>query len=890
MEIRALRGANYYSLTPVVYMQLDLGELETRPSNTIPNFKENLHTILPSMIEHRCSPGTRGGFYERLETGTWAGHIVEHVAIELQCLAGTPVSYGKTYTMKDRGIYDVVYSYQDEEVGITAGRFAVKIVNALVRQKLTAIAPIVERLKKIRERNSLGPSTQAIISEAENRGIPVIKLNEDSLFQLGHGVHQRRMQATMACSTSAIAMDIAADKKVTKDLLQKMGIPVPRGILVNTYRKVLEAAEHIGFPITIKPLNGNFGRGISTNLFESDDLEAALKRAQKISSTILVEEYLSGNDYRFLVIDGKFVAAARREPAAVVGDGTSTIQQLIDKVNSNSNRGDCHEKFLTKIKVDEISHRLLALKDYTLDTVLTEGEVFHLQAAANLSAGGTAVDVTDELHPSTKAIAERVARIIGLDIIGIDAIIKDHKLPLDDRNGGIIEVNAAPGFRMHLSPSEGKPRNVAGAVLDMLFPEDRESTIPIVAITGTNGKTTTARLISHMLGRRGKRVGMTSTDGVEIGNETVLKGDYSGPEGAEVVFRDPTVDYAVLEVARGGILRRGLGYKNSDVAIITNISNDHLGEGHIDSLEALARLKGTVTESVKETGYAVLNADDKHVLYFKERTPGNAILYSVKPNNSIIQQHLQEGNAAVVIRNDEIVIQKFDEIVPIAGVNEVPLTLKGAAEFNTSNVLAAIAAGYALGLYEQEIRAGIISFNPSLAQSPGRVNIIDMGFFKVMIDYGHNPGAIEATGKMLPQLASGRKIRTADGTGNRRSEDIIEFGKAIGSFYDHVIVTDTHPWDRKVGETAELVKTGVLEAGLPEDKVEVIIDDRKAIARALEMAQPDDLIVLQANDVHQIINDVLAYKERIAATIMNEAHRLLLTPHAEKPQKTGTNS
>ncbi|MEX0608818.1 MAG: cyanophycin synthetase [Balneolaceae bacterium] len=889
IEFRALRGANYYSLYPVIYMRLDIEELENRPSHTVPDLLANIKHLLPSLIDHHCSPNKRGGFFERIEKGTWAGHIIEHIAIELQCLADMEVSYGKTFTLKEKGVYDVVFSYKVEEAGLAAAKYAVEITERLFEDKKTSIPPIVEHLKEIKRNQLFGPSTQAIVDEAVKRGIPIFSLNNRSLLQLGYGKNQRRIQATMADSTSSVALDIAADKQTTKNLLSEMGIPVPNGYTAKTAEEALAIVGKLGYPVTVKPLTGNHGRGITTNILNADEIEAAFKIAKEVTEVIVVEEFLSGADYRILVIDGKLVAAAKREPASVTGDGISTIEELIEQVNQDPERGVYHEKTLTKIKIDDITKRLVAQNKYSLQSVLPAGEKLRIKSAANISAGGTATDVTDEIHPAIRGVAERASRIIGLNIIGIDMILDDHRKPLSATKGGIIEVNAAPGFRMHTHPSSGKPRNVGAAVLNMLFPKNAEPTIPIVAITGTNGKTTTARLISHTLKKRGNMVGMTSTDGLVIGDETILEGDYSGPEGAKIVLQDSTVEYAVLEVARGGILRRGLGYEQSDVAVVTNISKDHFGEGDIDTLKKMARLKGTIVEVVKPSGFVILNADDELVLSLKEKTKARVILFSMNYENPALRQHFLDGNPIVTLYNGSVIIQSESGLSIIADEKDIPLTLGGMAEFNVENVLASVAAVYALGLTEEEIRAGITSFNPSFEQSPGRLNIIEMNGFKVMIDYGHNVGAIKATGEMLPKLSSGKKIRTADGTGNRRSVDIVEFGESIARYYDYVFVTDTHPKHRKVGETSSLVEEGLKKGGLKTEQFETIIDDREATLKALEMAKKGDIVVLQANDVNQLIADVLAFKDKNLnpyARQMNGTE----TPkgYFPEPQKTGT--
>jgi cyanophycin synthetase len=863
IEIRALRGANYYSRFPVIYMQVDLGELEEKPSDTISGFRTMVEKILPTLVEHGCSLGHHGGFFERLDRGTWAGHIAEHIAIELQCLAQMEVSFGKTYSTDDYGIYNVVFRYKDEEAGIEAGKKAVEIVNNLFDSTLTEITPIVNRLKEIREKYLLGPSTQSIVDEAKNRQIPVVRLNKDSYVQLGQGVNQRRIQASIIDSTSAIGVEIADDKQRTKEILSTMGIPVPEGYEVETLEEARIKADEIGYPVTIKPISGNHGRGITTNILTLADLEVSFHTGKTFSETLVIEKFLAGADYRVLVINGKFTAAARRDPASVIGDGTSTIQQLVDAINADPNRGVGHEKVLTRIVMDNMTERLLDQNNLSLQSILSKNEIFYLKSTANISAGGIAIDVTDELHPMTKMICERVSQIIGLDVIGIDIITTDHKVPLSVGNGGIIEVNAAPGLRMHHSPFKGKPRNAAKAIIDMLFPPGSKHSIPIVAVTGTNGKTTTTRLVSHIIGLNGNNVGMTSTDGIVIGNNLIVKGDYSGPEGAKTVFMDSSIDHAVLEVARGGILRRGLGYEESAVAVVTNISSDHLGEGGINTLEELARLKGSIVEVVKPTGYSVLNADDELVLSLRENARGQIILFSLKDDNPELVKHHAQGNTIVTIKDGSLIIQKDAVVSTIAQVIEIPLTFGGIALFNISNTLAAVAATYALGFNEEQIRAGVISFSPSIGQSPGRVNIIDMGTFKVMVDYSHNVGAVKAIGQMLPFISSGRKIRMAVGTGNRRTQDIIDFGESLADFYDHIVITDTDPRNRASGETCDLVQQGLLKQGYSKDDISIIIDGREATQESLKMATDGDIVVLQADDIDQVIQDVMDYKKML---------------------------
>lgn len=862
LEIRALRGPNLYSLWPVIFMKLDICNLEEVPTDLVPGFKAMLEEMLPSLYEHTCSPNRPGGFFERIERGTWAGHVVEHIALELQGLAENAVSFGKTFSTEEETVYNIVYDYLDENVGLKAGQFAVEITEKLFQGATTEIQPLISQLKKIRDASLFGPSTEAIVREAKKRGIPHIRLNQYSYVQLGYGRYQRRIQATLMDSTSALGVEIADDKEYTKKILAEIGIPVPEGISAGDLAEARSVADKIGYPVVVKPLVGNHGRGISVNVQDEEELEAAYQMAKKIWADVLIEKLLVGADFRILVINGKFVAAAKREPAFVIGDGSSTVQELIAKINDDPKRGVGHEKNLTRISIDTMTERILAGQAISLETVLPAGEKQYLKSTANLSSGGTAVNVTENVHPLVKLMAERIARIIGLDVIGIDIVAPTLQEPLQKNIGGVVEVNAAPGFRMHLDPTAGQPINVGVPVVDLLFPPGAYQPVPIVAVTGTNGKTTTVRLIAHILGLSGSTVGMTSTDAVVIDNIPVLEGDFSGPAGARAVLTDATIDHAVLEVARGGILRRGLGYSRADVGVLLNVSSDHLGEGEIDTLEDLARLKSTVIEAVKPDGHAVINADDPLVLACQKNTRARPVLFSINPENPALQANLDQGNMNIIYQAGNIVIRKEGWESVVASAAEIPITFAGKALFNIKNVLAAVAAVSALGLNARQIRAGLVSFSASLGQSPGRMNIIEIEDFKVVIDYGHNIGAIKATGDFINSLSSGRIIRMASGTGNRRDEDIIEFGQTLSNYYDHIIITDPDPRQRKTGETAELVRQGLLAGGFKNEMVDIILDEREATQAALAMAEVDDVIVLQADNIEQVINDVLAVKNK----------------------------
>jgi cyanophycin synthetase len=860
IEMRALRGPNYYSRLPVIFMQLDIQELETKPTDMVPDFKDNLARMMPSLYEHKCSPGRVGGFFERLISGTWASHVVEHVAIELQCLAGHEVAFGKTFGTHEFGIYNLVYRYLDEKTGLRAGEMSVDLVENLFKGKITNVQPLITELKKVAESSQLGPSTQSIVTEAISRGIPYIRLNDASYVQLGQGIFQRRIQATMMDNTSAIGVEIADDKERTKKLLSSMGIPVPEGHSVKTVDEAIRVAEMIGYPVVVKPLIGNHGRGVTVNVKNAEELLVAFQISSGIHETSIVEKYINGFDFRILVIDGKFVAAALREPAFVIGNGKDSIQQLIDEINKDPERGIDHEKSLTKITIDYMTERLLDIQKLTLKSILADGEKLYIKSTANLSSGGTAKDVTENVHPLNRLMAERISRIVGLNVIGIDIIADSLEKPLEMEFSGVVEVNAAPGFRMHLNPTIGSPRNIATHIVDMLFPPGVKYSIPIVAVTGTNGKTTTTRLISHILGFNGSVVGMASTDGVYIDNIPILKGDYSGPEGALKVMMDSTINQAVFEVARGGILRRGLGFKECDVGVLLNVSSDHLGEGGIDTLEELTRLKSTVTEAVKTTGYAIFNADDPLVLSCIDKTKGRTILFSRDLENQTLKSNIENGNLNVTIKDGNIIIQRKGSAQIVANLIEIPVTFDGKAGFNIENVMAAVGATAALGLNAEQIREGLINFSPSIGQLPGRMNVIDMGDFKVIVDYGHNIGAINATGDFIKGLMPGRKIRMAHGVGNRRTDDIIEFAFVLSKYYDHIVLCDSDPRDRKIGETARIVEQGLLNSGFKPDMITLVLDEKEATIVSLKMARQGDLVVLQADNIVQVIKDVLDFK------------------------------
>ena len=863
LEHRALRGPNRYSRFPAIFMLLDIGEFEELPSDKLPGFTDRLLQVLPTLKEHGCSVGEPGGFVQRLNRGTWAGHIVEHIALELQCLAGMKVGYGKTRDTPRSGVYQVVYRYRVESVGLRVGREAVALFEAIASERAFDVDAIVAELKELRENDMLGPSTRSIVEEAKRRGIPTRRLNHASLVQLGLGARQHRIQATMTDRTSALGVELDDEKSRTKQLLRRAGLPVPAGSVVESIEDARLVADDVGYPVAVKPEMGSHGRGITARVTDAVDLDVAFAAARRICDHVVVEKSLTGFDFRVLVIAGRLVAAAHREPAHVIGDGTSSIRRLIDEANTDPRRGFGHQRLLTEITIDGMTRRLLALAGRELDDVLPANETLYLKSTANLSTGGTARDVTGEVHQDVRLMCERTARLVGLDCIGIDIMAPGLDEPLDPRTSGILEVNAAPGFRMHLAPTEGEARDVARPFVEMLFPLDESFDVPTVAVTGTNGKTTTAKLIAHALKYGGAMVGLAGTTGVEIDGVTIAAGDYSGPEGARMVLTEPTVDHAVIEVARGGIVRRGLGFDECHVGLLLNVAEDHIGNDGVEDLDELALVKSTVIEVVKDTGVSVLNADDATVVGLRDRARGQVIYFSLREGNAVVEDHLSTGGTAVVLQGGDVVIRSQEPAITVLPVTEAPITLRGVATFNTANVLAAVAALHGLGMPVNLIRNGIGTFHPSATQNPGRMNLIDFLEFKVIMDYGHNVPAVQALGFVLPQLTSGRKIVVAHGTGNRLDASIEEFGAALAGVYDHIIVADVDPRHRDMGETPTMVCKGAIDAGFPSARTEVVIDFLEAIDRAFEVVRPGDLIVVQVDKVEPMIDRVMSHFERL---------------------------
>ena len=844
---------------------IDLGILEDWPSGKIgTEFVEGLIAALPGLASHGCSYREAGGFLRRLreDEGTWMGHVLEHCAIEVQNVAGTDVTFGRTRSAGNPGHYNMVYAYRQRDVGLVAGELALRLLMHLLPQSLQdqvdyTFDPAFDWQTELRsfvlhaQRKEFGPSTGSLVKAAQERGIPWLRLNQGSLVQFGHGKFQRRIQATITSETKHIAVEISCDKEDTHNLLNDLGLPVPQQHIVYTSREAVQAAHKIGFPVVIKPLNANHGRGVSINLTNDAEVEAGFTEAEahSKSAAILVESFVTGFDHRMLVVNNKLVAVAKRVPGHVVGDGKHSISELVDIVNLDPRRGIGHQKVLTMLEIDKQAKRLIADAGHTVDTILPDGEVFYLRLTANLSTGGTAIDLTDVVHPDNRDMAERAIMAIGLDVGGVDFLINDIARSYKDIGGAIVEVNAAPGFRMHVAPSEGQPRDVAGKVIDMLFPHGQQSRIPIAAITGTNGKTTTSRMLAHIMKASGKIVGMTSTDGVYVDGKLSVKGDMTGPKSAQMVLRDPTVDFAVMETARGGLVRSGLGYQSSNVAACLNVTADHLGLGGIETVEQLAVVKRVVIESATDT--AVLNADDINCLKMADYADVSSIFYvTVNPNHSLVKEHIKVGGKAIVLEQgmngDMLTIYDNGLHMPVLWSHLIPATLEGKAVHNVQNAMFAAAMAYSFGVDLDNIRHGLRTFDTSYFQAPGRMNVFDEHPFKVILDYGHNPAALGAMASLADRLdVKGRRIVVLSVPGDRRDQDVVSAARNLAGHFDHYICkADDDRRKRGHDEIPLMFKAEFLKNGITEDQITVIPNEEDAVAASLEMAQPGDLVII----------------------------------------------
>jgi cyanophycin synthetase len=875
LETRVYRGPNLYALGPVIRLRVDLGELEAYPTLKLPGFNERLLELMPTLHEHSCSYGEPGGFVRRMreDEGTWLGHVLEHVAIELQCLAGTRVTYGKT---RSRGLpagqYHVIYSFAEEVVGTAAGALGLAVIRHLLPAEREAHDPApfdfraeCEALVRLAQRRAFGPSTAALVRAAEERDIPWIRLNDRSLVQLGHGKFQRRIQATITSETRHTAVEIASDKRLTNQILADLGLPVPRQARAYDPEEAVEEAGRLGYPVVVKPLDGNHGKGVSIGLRTAEQVRAAFKKAAYYSSTVIVETFQEGNDYRILVVDGKLVAAAHRVPGHVVGDGWHTLAELVERVNQDPRRGVGHEKVLTRLELDDQASRLIGEAGLTPASVLPEGQVFYLRSTGNLSTGGTSIDKTDAIHYDNRIMAERGVRALGLDVGGVDFISPDISRSHKEVGGAVVEINAAPGFRMHTAPTEGIPRDAAGPVIDMLFPHGTPYRIPIAAVTGTNGKTTTTRMVGHILKLSGYTVGMATSDGVYIDGVLTVKGDMTGPWASHLVLRDPTVDAAVLETARGGIVRSGLGWRKCSVGAVLNVASDHLGMGGVENLDDLARVKQVIVEVARD--YCVLNADDPRVARMARHSPARPIYVTMDPRHERVVEHVRHDRGAAVsleegLSGRMIVLYQGGEQVPLLLARQIPATVEGYAFHNIQNAMFAAAVAYGMGIGLENVRQGLRTFTADFFQTPGRANFYNELPFRVLLDYAHNAHGMQAMARMIRDLAvNGRRIGVIAAPGDRRDEDIAELAAAAAPAFDLVLIReDDNRRRRPPGQVGELLRRGLISAGFPAERIAPeIYAEEVAVAKALDTARAGDLVVIFGDQIGRVWDQIVAF-------------------------------
>jgi cyanophycin synthetase len=851
-KILALRGPNLWANFPVLEAWVDLGPYKDCSSDEQPGFNDRLMAWLPTMIEHRCSVGERGGFFERLRRGTYPAHILEHVTLELMTLAGSIVGYGRARESSEEGVFKVVVEYEEEAFARQALQVGRELYLAAQHDRPFDVPAEVAKLRDLLHEVRLGPSTGAIVKAAKERGIPVRRLNGESLVQLGFGVNQRRIHTAETDRTGAIAESIAQDKELTRALLAPIGVPVPKGRPVENLEDAWKAAEEIGVPVVVKPRRGNQGRGVSTNLNTREQVETAYRAAcaETSNDSVIVEKFAPGDDYRALVVGHEVIAVARREPAHVIGDGQTTVEDLVAIVNRDPRRGDGHATVLSMIKLDDIALAVLADQGLTPQSIPEAGRKVRIRRNANLSTGGTAEDVTDRVHPEVAARCVEAARMVGLDVVGIDLVARDLSRPLEDQAGVIVEVNAGPGLRMHLAPSAGMPRPVGRAIIDMMFADGTDGRIPIVAVTGTNGKTTVTRFIAHLLRNAGKTVGMTCTEGIYIDERRIESGDCSGPVSAASVLMHPMVEAAVLETARGGILRAGLAFDLCDVAVVTNIAEgDHLGLNDIHTVERLAQVKRSIVDVVKPTGSAILKADDPLTAAMAEYCPGSVVFFAQDEDVPTLAQHRQRGGRAVFVRDDSIVLAEGPRETILVRLVDVPLTHGGRVGFQIENALAAAAAGWSLGMSMDVLRDGLETFASEMDTLPGRFNLFEIGGATVIFDYGHNVSSLACLLEVVETLPHRRRTVIYSSAGDRRDQDLIRQGAMLGEAFDRVVIfEDQYVRGRAPGEIIRLFREG-LAGGSRVTEVNDYQGALVATEAVLRDARPGDLLVIQADDI-----------------------------------------
>jgi len=855
----------------VIRADVDLGKYIDIPTCDIDNFNEKLLSMLPGLKKHKCSKGYMNGFYERLETGTYLAHVMEHMALEIQNILGYDLKFGKTRYLKDDTVYYMVFSYINDVVGYESAKLAFDIIDSLLNNTEIDIDNRLLYIKTKSDESGLGPSTSAIVEEAKKRKIPTMRIGQNSMVQLGYGKYHKKIQATMTSQTSCMSVDIACDKELTNTILRTHGIPVPEGKVVTTVEEAIIQSEKLGLPVVVKPYNGNQGKGVSLNLSSKSEISKAFEIAKQYNDKILIEKFIDGRHYRIAVVGNKMIAASERIAAHIIGNGMNTIKELIDIENSNPLRGEGHQKPLTKIKIDDVMLLLIDKAKMDLDSIPQAGEIVYLRENDNLSTGGIAIDVTDDVHPNNIKLAIKVAQIIGLDVAGIDITTNDISKPIMENDGAIIEVNACPGIRMHHYPFKGQSRNVAKAIVDLLFPEGAVHSVPVISVTGTNGKTTTTRMIAKILKSNNMAVGMTSTGGVYIDDELVVKGDTTGPRSAEIVLMDKNIDVAVLETARGGIVNKGLGYDLADVGLITNIGDDHIGIDGINTLEDMADVKSLIVEAVKPEGYSIINADDIYAERIGKRASGNVIYFSQNHNNRLIIQHKNNGKKAVYIKENIIYIFNGEKELPIINIENIPATFGGALEHNIENSLGAVAASYGIGIDTAIISKGLSEFHTDATNNIGRFNVFEVKDFKVIIDYGHNIGGYSRVLNGLKKMKVNRLIGVIGVPGDRNDISILKVGELSGRYFDQIYIKeDKDLRGRQSREVAQLLQKGCMMGKLSDQNIDIELNEKEALIKAMENAKGGDTIIVFYEEYQPLVDAINDFKAKVDSDILKE--------------------
>jgi len=855
----------------VIRADVDLGKYVDIPTCDIDNFNEKLLSMLPGLKKHKCSKGYMNGFYERLETGTYLAHVMEHMALEIQNILGYDLKFGKTRYLKDDTVYYMVFSYINDVVGYESAKLAFDIIDSLLNNTEIDIDNRLLYIKTKSDESGLGPSTSAIVQEARKRKIPTMRIGQNSMVQLGYGKYHKKIQATMTSQTSCMSVDIACDKELTNTILRTHGIPVPEGKVVTTVEEAIIQSEKLGLPVVVKPYNGNQGKGVSLNLSSKSEISKAFEIAKQYNDKILIEKFIDGRHYRIAMVGNKMIAASERIAAHIIGNGMNTIKELIDMENSNPLRGEGHQKPLTKIKIDDVMLLLIDKAKMDLNSIPQAGEIVYLRENDNLSTGGIAIDVTDDVHPHNIRLAIKVAQIIGLDVAGIDITTNDISKPIMENGGAIIEVNACPGIRMHHYPFKGQSRNVAKAIVDLLFPEDAVHSVPVISVTGTNGKTTTTRMIAKILKSNNMAVGMTSTGGVYIDDELVVKGDTTGPRSAEIVLMDKNIDVAVLETARGGIVNKGLGYDLADVGLITNIGDDHIGIDGINTLEDMADVKSLIVEAVKPEGYSIINADDIYAERIAKRASGNIIYFSQNHNNRLIIQNKSNGKKAVYIKENIIYIFNGEKELPVINVENIPATFGGALEHNIENSLGAVAASYGIGVDTAIISKGLSEFHTDATNNIGRFNVFEVKDFKVVIDYGHNIGGYSRVLNGLKKMKVNRLIGVIGVPGDRNDISILKVGELSGRYFDQIYIKeDKDLRGRESREVAQLLQKGCMMGKLSDQNIDIELDEKEALIKAMENAKGGDTIIVFYEEYQPLVDAINNFKVKVDSDILKE--------------------